>query len=110
MDFEQGSNEWRVPTGNSDLQFRIDAIKCSKQNRVEAICPQLGVLAAQNTAPISGMEGGQQLSISVRGLTADEMEMAGLMEISNGSTRDRVGNNTKMLGIVDGRFIALTVG
>ena len=35
---------------------------------------------------------------------ADEMGVAGLMEISNGSTRNRVGNNTKMLGIVDGRF------
>ena len=56
------------------------------------------------------MEGGQQLSISVRGLTADEMEMAGLMEISNGSTRDRVGNNTEMLGIVDGRFNSFDSG
>ena len=32
------------------------------------------------------------------------MAVAGLMEISNGSTRDRVGNNTEKLGIVDGRF------
>ena len=35
---------------------------------------------------------------------ANEMGVAGLMEISNGSTRGRVGNNTEMLGIVDGRF------
>ena len=56
------------------------------------------------TTRISGGEGGQQLSISARGLTADEKGVAGLVEISNGSTRDKVGNNKEMLGIVDGRF------
>ena len=65
---------------------------------------KLGVLAAQNTAPISVGDCGQQLSISARRLTVDEMGVAGLMEISNGRIRDRVGNNTETLGIVDGRF------
>ena len=74
------------------------------------ICTHLGVLAAQNTTPVSGGKGGQQLSISVRGLTADEPGVAILMEISSGNARVRVGNNTQMLGMVNGRFNCFNSG
>ena len=38
------------------------------------------------------------------------MAVAGLMEISNGSTKDRVGNYTEMLGVVNGRFNSFDSG